>query len=130
VASAPVEVLRLKIALIVVVLGRSLLSLIWAIRQLNYCLAAIGAAPDPKGDPERLKAYGDAAAAVLNPALTSFNAGVRGYYFALAASSWLLGPLAFAIVTVGAVMLLVWRQVSSSSAAGVRRLRALLEERA
>lgn len=128
VADAPVELLRLKLALIVVVLGRSLLSLVWAIRQLNYCLAAIGAAPDPKGEPERLKAYGEAAAAVLNPALSSFNAGVRGYYFALAAASWLLGPIPFAIITLGGVALLVWRQVSSPSAAGVRRLRMLLEE--
>ena len=62
VANAPAEVLELKLALIVLVLGRSLLSMIWAIRQLNYCLAAIGAAPDPKSDPVRLKAYGDAAA--------------------------------------------------------------------
>lgn len=128
IASGPTEVLELRLALIVLVLGRSLLSLIWAIRQLNYCLAAIGAAPDPNSDPVRLQAYGEAAASVLNPALSAFNAGVRGYYFALAASSWLLGPVAFAIVTVGAVFLLVWRQVSSSSAKGVRRLRTLLEE--
>lgn len=127
VARAPVEVLQLKLALIVVVLGRSLLALVWAIRQLNYCLAAIGAAPDAKSDPEPLKTYGDAAAAVLNPALSSFNAGVRGYYFALAAASWLLGPMVFAIATIGAVALLIWRQVSSSSATGVRRLRTLLE---
>lgn len=127
VATAPAEVLELKLALIVLVLGRSLLSLIWAIRQLNYCLAAIGAAPDAKSDREQLEAYGAAAASVLNPALSAFNAGVRGYYFALAAASWLLGPVAFAIVTVGAVFLLVQRQVSSRSAKGVRRLRTLLE---
>jgi uncharacterized membrane protein len=127
VASAPIEVLRLKLALIVVVLGRSLLSLIWSIRQLNYCLAAIGAAPDAKEDPERLRAYGAAAAEVLNPALSSFSSGVRGYYFALAAASWLFGPIPFAIVTVGSIMLLLWRQVGSSSSKGVRGLRALLE---
>ena len=38
------------------------------------------------------RAYGDAAARLLNPALSSFNAGVRGYYFALAAAAWLFGP--------------------------------------
>ncbi len=127
VADAPDLVLELKVALIIIVLGRSLLSLIWAIRQLNYCLAAIGAAPDPDEDPARLKAYGEAAAAVLNPALSSFNAGVRGYYFALAAASWLLGPVPFAAASFGAIALLAWRQRNSSSAAGVRHLRALLE---
>ena len=133
VASAPLIVqgpqilLEAKFALVVAVLGRSLLSFIWAIRQMNYCLAAVGAAPEPTADPAMLKAYGDAAASVLNPALSSFSAGVRGYYFALAAGSWLLGPIAFALVTAGAVALLVWRQWGSGSADGIRRLREILE---
>ena len=65
---------------------------------------------------------------MLNPALSTFNSGVRGYYFALAAGAWLLGPVAFALITLLAVGLLAWRQFSSRSAVGVRKLRALLEE--
>jgi uncharacterized membrane protein len=128
VAGAPQLLLKIKLALVVAVLGRSLLSFIWSIRQMNYCLAAIGAAPDPSSPPERLKAYGEAAGEVLNPALSTFNSGVRGYYFALAAGAWLLGPVAFALITLLAVGLLAWRQFSSRSAVGVRKLRALLEE--
>ncbi len=123
---APPALFGLKLALVAVTLARGLLSFIWAIRQLNYCVAVIGAAP-LSGPEATLKAYGKAAAAVLNPAMHSFNAGVRGYYFALAATAWLAGPLAFEATTLGAVGLLAWRQAFSPAAAAVRALRVLLE---
>jgi uncharacterized membrane protein len=116
-----------KLALIVAALTRGLLDLIWAIRQMNYTLAAIGAAPPPSSSPQLVRAYGEAASQVLNPALTSFNNGVRGYYFALAAAAWLLGPWAMIAAVAGAVLLLFWRQSGSSSSRGVRRMRSLLE---
>jgi uncharacterized membrane protein len=83
VAAAPDWLFTAKLALIVVVLARGFLDFIWALRQMNYTLAAIGAAPTATATPERLEAYGAAAAQILNPALSSFNTGVRGYYFAL-----------------------------------------------
>ena len=116
-----------KLALIVAALTRGLLDLIWAIRQMNYTLAAIGAAPPPSSDAAVVRDYGEAASRVLNPALTSFNNGVRGYYFALAAAAWLLGPWAMICAVAGAVLLLFWRQSGSSAARGVQALRGLLE---
>ncbi|HTI65906.1 MAG TPA: DUF599 family protein [Caulobacteraceae bacterium] len=116
----------LKLALVAVTLARGLLSFIWAIRQLNYCAAVIGAAPRDAPEPAAT-AYAEAAAAVLTPALSASNAGVRGYYFALAATAWLFGPLAFAAATLGAVALLAWRQAFSPAAHAVRKVRALLE---
>jgi uncharacterized membrane protein len=124
---APTALLGLKLALVAITLARGLLSFIWAIRQLNYTVAVIGAAP-LHGDEAHLKAYADAAAAVLNPAMRSFNAGVRGYYFALAAAAWLAGPLAFAVTTVGGAGLLAWRQRFSPAAQAVRNVRRLLDE--
>jgi len=117
---------ELQVGLVVLTLARGLLAFIWSIRQVNYLLAVIGAAPDTE-DPTFERAYGDAAARVLNPALSSSNAGVRGYYFALAAAAWLFGPWAFMTATLGAVALLVWRQRSSPAAAAVHDLRHLLE---
>jgi uncharacterized membrane protein len=116
-----------KLALIVATLARGLLDFIWAIRQMNYTLAAIGAAPPPSSPPAIIRAYGEAAAAVLNPALSSFNNGVRGYYFALGAAAWLLGPWTMIAAVVAAVALLCWRQAASSSAKGVHSLRRILE---
>lgn len=128
VAAAPDWLFTAKLALVVIVLARGFLDFIWALRQMNYTLAAIGAAPPPTADPTLLAAYGEATAQVLNPALSAFNTGVRGYYFALSAAAWLTGSLGFIVLTVGAVALLIWRQLGSDSARGIRRVRQLLDE--
>ncbi|MDB5474571.1 MAG: hypothetical protein JWP49_82 [Phenylobacterium sp.] len=117
-----------QLALVLICLARGLLDLIWSIRQLNYCIAAIGAVPVTV-EAEHHHTYGDIAARLLNPALSSFNSGVRAYYFALAAAAWLFGAPAFIIVTLGAVSLLVWRQRRSPAARAVADLRRLLESR-
>lgn len=127
VAEAPAWLFRAKLALVIVVLARGFLDFIWALRQMNYTLAAIGAAPAAEGDPGIIQAYGEATSQILNPALSAFNTGVRGYYFALAGSAWLMGPVALAGVTLGAVILLVLRQSGSASAKGIRTLRTLLD---
>jgi uncharacterized membrane protein len=126
-AEAPRVLLELKLALVVLALGRGLLEFIWSIRQMNYCLALFGAAPPHDSDPERLRAFGDATAEVLNPALSSFSAGVRAYYFSLAAAAWLFGPWAFIAASLIAVLLLAWRQSSSPAAKATHRIREMLD---
>ena len=127
VAHAPRLLFTLKIGLITVTLARSLLDFIWAIRQLNYMVALVGAAPD-RADDVRLLRYGEICGSLMNTALSTFNSGVRGYYFALAAAAWVFGPAAFAAATVGAVGLLVYRQHFSDTARDVRLARAELEQ--
>jgi uncharacterized membrane protein len=119
---------ELQLALVLATLARGLLDFIWSIRQMNYCIAAVGAVPEGLL-PEEADAYGPVVARMLNPALSSFNAGVRGYYFALAAAAWLFGPYAFMAATLGAVGLLLWRQRRSPAAAAIGDLRRLLESR-
>jgi uncharacterized membrane protein len=119
---------QVKLGLILAALARGILSFIWAIRQINYCIALIGAAPDSGSDPALLRAYADAASEVLNPALTAFSHGIRAYYFALAAAAWLFGPALFLAGTLAAIVTLIYRQSSSRSARAVRRARALLDE--
>jgi uncharacterized membrane protein len=128
-ADTPPMLFGLKLALLAATLARGLLAFIWSIRQLNYCAAVIGAAPRD-GEEAMLQAYADAAESILTPALSASNAGVRGYYFALAAAAWLFGPFLFIAVTVGAVALLAWRQAASPAAHGVRRIRALIDTEA
>jgi uncharacterized membrane protein len=119
---------ELQLALVLVALARGLLDFIWSIRQMNYCIAAVGATPESLAEAEQ-DAFGDAVARILNPALSSFNAGVRGYYFALAAAAWLFGPIAFMVATLGAIGLLFWRQRRSRSAHAIADLRRMLESR-
>lgn len=111
---------EMKVLLLLAVFAHTFLKLSWALRQLNYCLALIGAAPIKPAPAER-DAIASELAAVLSLAIGSFNAGVRGYMFALAALSWLLGPAAFLVVTTGIVAMLTWRQFGSATAGAIRR---------
>ncbi|RAK64810.1 DUF599 domain-containing protein [Phenylobacterium kunshanense] len=120
---------EIQLALVLLTLARGLLDFIWSIRQLNYCLAAMGATPEPLAEAER-PVFGAVLARLLNPALGSFNSGIRGYYFALAAAAWLFGPWAFMATTVGAVGLLLWRQRQSPAATAIHEFRKLIEARA
>jgi uncharacterized membrane protein len=122
----PMKLLEAKLALVLICLARGLLDFIWSIRQMNYALALIGAAPEVHSEADRA-ALGEAAADLLNPALSSFSQGVRGYYFALAAAAWLFGPLWLALGVTAAFCLLVWRQAGSPAARAIRRARRLLE---
>jgi uncharacterized membrane protein len=117
-----------QVGLIVLTLARGLLGFVWTIRQLNYCLATLGASPSKTRRTSTAEAYADAFARLLNPALSSFSAGVRGYYFAAAAAAWLFGPWAFMGATVAAVALLFWRQKFSPAAAAIASIRGILEE--
>lgn len=123
---APTRLLEAKLALVLLCLARGLLDFIWSIRQMNYALALIGAAPELHTEADRV-ALGEAAANLLNPALSAFSQGVRGYYFALAAAAWLFGPLWLAIGVAAVFCLLVWRQAASPAARAVRASRRLLE---
>jgi uncharacterized membrane protein len=122
----PARLLVAKLALVLVCLARGLLDFIWSIRQLNYALALIGAAPELHTEADRT-ALGEAAADLLNPALSAFSQGVRGYYFALAAAAWLFGPGWLALGVTAAFCLLVWRQAGSPAARAIRSARRLLE---
>lgn len=116
----------IKLTLIIFALVRGLLDFIWSIRQLNYFLGLIGAVPEQPGPVKA--AYGEVVASVLDPALSAFSTGVRGYYFALAAAAWLIGPYACIVATIGAAWLLMQRQLKSPAAKGIGRARELLEK--
>lgn len=122
----PTRLLEAKLALVLICLSRGLLDFIWSIRQLNYSLALIGAAPEVHTEADRV-ALGDAAANLLNPALSAFSQAVRGYYFALAAAAWLFGPLWLALGVALISGLLIWRQAGSPAALAIRSARRLLE---
>ncbi|RZJ04467.1 MAG: DUF599 domain-containing protein [Brevundimonas sp.] len=127
--AVPPRLLEAKLALVLLCLVRGFLDFIWSIRQLNYALAVIGAAPEIHTEADRM-ALGEAATNLLNPALNAFSQGVRGYYFALASAAWLFGPLWLALGVTAAFCLLVWRQAGSPAARALRTARRLLEPKA
>ena len=114
-----------KLLLLALVFAHTFLKLSWALRQLNYCLALLGAAP-VKVSPHQRDGVAEPVATVLSLAIRSFNAGIRGYLFALAVLAWLLGPGAFLLATTGMVLMLLWRQFGSATALAIRRSHAAL----
>lgn len=121
------QMLEAKLGLVLAALARGLLDFIWSIRQLNYTLALIGAAPEAGEDGEAARsAFAEAAAAALNPAMSAFSQGVRTYYFALAAGAWLFGPLWLGGGVAAVFALLIWRQAASPAAQAVRAARRRL----
>jgi uncharacterized membrane protein len=107
-----------KIVLLMLVFAYSFLKLSWALRQLNYCLALIGGAPLKPSPAERAR-LAEVNSEVLTLAIASFNAGIRGYYFALAGLAWFAGPEAFLLVTCGMLAMLLWRQFGSATARAI-----------
>ncbi len=74
---------KAKLLLLVLVFAHTFLKLGWALRQLNDCLARLGAAPVKVDQPER-DGIAEPIAAMLSLAVRSFDAGIRGCLSALA----------------------------------------------
>jgi uncharacterized membrane protein len=117
-AKTSAALVEAKVLLLIVVFAYSFLKMTWAIRQLNYVLALVGGAP-LKPSPAEREIIAERDAAVLTHAISTFNAGIRGYYFALAALAWFLGPVPFLLATVGMVAVLLRRQFASATAAAM-----------
>lgn len=120
------ELLEIKVLLPAVVLVHGLFRLTWSLRQMNYTVALMGAVPPPPVADG--PALADAIAGVLSSALTTFNDGIRSYYFALAALTWLVGPIPFAVTATLLMAVLLRRQHFSPVARQFAAARHLVEQ--
>jgi uncharacterized membrane protein len=87
----------------------------WALRQYNYLCALIGAAPSPQEKKLHKKAVAELAE-LLTLSVTSFNQGLRSYYFSLCVLVWIAGPGWFALATLGVVAVLIQQHYRSGAA--------------
>jgi uncharacterized membrane protein len=105
-----------KLFLLIGIFVFGFLKFTWALRQFNYLCAMIGAAPPTNATAELHERAAAHMATLLTLAVTSFNGGLRAYYFALAALTWLAGPLFFIAATIAVVLVLLRRQFVSRTA--------------
>lgn len=117
----------IKLTLIFICLVRGFLDFTWALRQMNYCAAAFGSLPENLTN-NGAKKFSTALAEILEPAMVNFSQGVRGYYFTIAAATWLYGPIFLGFAAIAASLLLAYRQLLSPTARGIAKLRIALEE--
>lgn len=91
----------------------------WTLRQYNYCISMLGAAPMPPLEAGRHMRLAEAMARSLSRATASFNAGLRCYYFAFASLAWFLHPLLVPVTTTLTLIMLVRRQFYSEVASNI-----------
>lgn len=103
---------RLLLGAQVAILIAAFLAFTWSLRQFNYVVALIGAAPPP-AEPDSAPRLAAAIGHVLSLASASFNAGLRGYYFALAGLAWFVHPLLVPPATLAVLAILLRRQLHS-----------------
>ncbi|ETX27761.1 DUF599 domain-containing protein [Roseivivax isoporae] len=113
-ATDPTFVWEVKVILMLVFAANAFLKFVWAHRLFGYCAVLMAAVPNNPDDPD---AYPRAAqAAEINiTAARGYNRGLRSVYFGIAASAWLLGPLALLAATVATLAVILRREFASES---------------
>ena len=107
---------ELKILLLMTIFVYAFFKFAWAFRLANYCSIMIGSGPkqgevlDPEGE-----AHARRSARMLALVARHVNRGLRAYFFALAALSWLIHA-AFLFAATASVIFVVWRREFRSSA--------------
>lgn len=116
-AAAPVtEVIELKMFVLMGIFVYAFFKYAWCLRQFNYSLILIGAAPMPDDCDEKIYAtYPERAARVLTRATNTFNRGLRAYYFGLVTLTWFIQPWLFMLGSIWVVMVLYRRDYRSQT---------------
>lgn len=105
--SASQEMWEIKAFVLMFIFIYAFFKYAWCLRQFNFILIFIGAAPLPEEvNARERKDYPDRGARLMHRAVNAFNRGLRAYYFGLATLAWFIGPvyMAFAGVWVVAVL--------------------------
>jgi uncharacterized membrane protein len=106
----------LKIMLLISIFVYSFFRFSWSMRQYTFVALLIGSMPDPEdfesGKFDR-NHFAQRASGMLGLAAETFNAGLRGYYFAFAVIAWFFSPIAFAMATAMVVIILYSREYRS-----------------
>lgn len=113
-STAPEIVWEVKLILIIALLASAFLKFVWSHRLFGYCAIIMAAVPNDPDDP---MAYprAEQAAEISSTAARSFNKAMRTTYFSLAATAWLLGPVALMIATAATLAMLYRREFTSQS---------------
>jgi uncharacterized membrane protein len=122
------ELFETKLIVLIAIFIYAFFQFTWALRQYNYTCALIGSAPPAPMPTDQRDALAETVAAVMTHAVTALNGGLRGYYFALAVLTWFIHPWMFLVTSNLVVVILIWRQLWSGTAAAINRHVAILDE--
>jgi len=110
------ELLELKVFVLLGVFVYAFFKFAWCLRQFNYSLILIGAAPWREDCDDEIRAdYPVRTARVLTRASGTFNRGLRAYYFGLATLTWFVQPWAFVVASLWVLLVLYRRDYRSQT---------------
>ncbi len=116
------QVIELKVFVLLGIFVYAFFLFAWCMRQYNYSLVLIGAAPKPEDcDTDVMADYPPRAARVLTRASRTFTKGLRAYYFGLATLAWFVQPVLFGLAAVWVVLVLYRRDFRSATLEALAR---------
>ena len=121
--SSSLALFVIHVTVVAIILAMSFFSFTYALRKMIYVLALVGALPEGKLSAhasECRDAMVDNAATVLSEALVTFNFGIRGYYYAVAALGLFVSPWLGIALALIATFILMYRQVGTPTSAAVQ----------
>lgn len=116
VAHTNATVFDVKLLLLITVFVYAFFKFAWGFRLSHYCGIMIGATPQAGPDnAAACEAHADAVSALIGIAADHANRGLRSFYFAIAAMTWIFHPLMFIIATSWVLVILIRRDFYSRS---------------
>ena len=106
---------EIKIFLLMWIFVYTFFKFTWSLRQYNYAAIYINAMPFSYDQVEHHELYARRGALLITNAARHFNYGMRGYYFGLAAFSWLIHTYLFVAVTTLVLWVLYRREFFSQT---------------
>jgi uncharacterized membrane protein len=117
---------QLKTVVILTIFVYGFFKFTWAIRQYNYMVAMIGAAPPAPLPEAQVRVLAPIYARHFSRAAHDFNHGLRAYYFGLAGFAWFIDPLIVPPAVIFVIAILVRRQTRSGVLLDVQAARDAL----
>ena len=116
VARTDAVVFDVKLVLLIAVFVYAFFKFAWGFRLSHYCGIMIGATPVAVAENrDECVAHADQVSALIGIAADHANRGLRAFYYAIAAMTWIFHPIVFIVSTTWVLVILVRRDFYSRS---------------
>jgi uncharacterized membrane protein len=119
--SMSAELFSLYFGLLTLILALCVFAFTYALRKMAYTFALLGGLQATPAHSAETKIMGEQAAIVLTEAVRSINAGIRGFYYAIAGLFLFAGPYVSITATLAITCVLYYRQLFSPTAKAIAR---------
>lgn len=119
--SQSAELFSLYFALLTLLMALCFFAFTYALRKIAYVLALLGGLQATPAHSEESRIMGEQAAIVLTECVKSINAGIRGFYYAVASLFLFAGPYVAIVATLLITGVLYYRQLYSPVAMAITR---------